>query len=145
MQFSLIHSLLVRLGLLALLAFLGPLHAVGAEKKLIVAIFPPPDDPFFKVEADTVVSKAKSLAYGTLLGAQEFVKLLNEKSVKTGQIKATVLQPIVKLAGTAVEEADEYLKTGKTDKPEKQSYDCILVNSDSAKNYRNFDVVQDNN
>jgi erythritol transport system substrate-binding protein len=46
-------------------------------------------------------------------------------SVKTGQIKATVLQPIVKLAGTAVEEADAYLKAGKADKPEKQTYDCI--------------------
>jgi erythritol transport system substrate-binding protein len=67
------------------------------------------------------------------------------ESVKSGQIKATVLQPIVKLAETAVEEADAYLKAGKADKPEKQSYDCILVNSESSKNYRNFDVVQGSN
>jgi hypothetical protein len=51
-------------------------------------------------------------------------------------------KPYVKLAETAVEEADAYLKTGKTDKPEKQTYDYILVNSDSSRNYRNFDVVQ---
>jgi erythritol transport system substrate-binding protein len=322
MQFSLIRSLWLRFVPLAFLIVFGllpGLHAVGAEKKLIVAIFPPPDNPFFKVEADTVVSKAKSLGYETLLlihdddpvkeaqlydtaisrspaaiindpagsdatissvqkakaskipvflidreinstglavaqlvsnnyqgatvGAQEFVKLLNEKgdyveltgketdnnagvrsrgfhdvldlypdlhrvaaqsanwdqneafqktqtllqrypnikglisgndtmalgaeaalraagktdvivvgfdgipdaaeSVKSGQIKATVLQPIVKLAETAVEEADAYLKAGKTDKPEKQTYDCVLVNSDSSKNYRNFDLVQE--
>jgi erythritol transport system substrate-binding protein len=324
MQFSSLPSRWLRLSLQALLvvfSLLPGLRAVSAEQKLIVAIFPPPDNPFFKVEADTVVSKAKALGYETLLlihnedpvkeaqlydtaisqkpvaiindpsgsdatinsvgrakaskvpvflidreinstglaiaqlvsnnyqgatlGAQEFVKLLNEKgdyveltgketdnnagvrsrgfhdvldvypdlhrvasqsanwdqneafqktqtllqrypkikglisgndtmalgaeaalraagrsdvivvgfdgipdaaeSVKTGQIKATVLQPIVKLAETAVEEADSYLKTGKTDKPEKQSYDCILVNSESSKNYRNFDVVQGSN
>ena len=53
------------------------------------------------------------------------------ESVKAGQIKATVLQPIVKLAESVVEQADAYLKTGKTDKAEKQSYDCVLVNSEN--------------
>jgi ABC-type sugar transport system substrate-binding protein len=70
MSFSFLRSPRIRLGFQALLVFFSLLPrfgAVGAEKKLIVAIFPPPDNPFFKVEADTVVSKAKSLGYETLL------------------------------------------------------------------------------
>jgi erythritol transport system substrate-binding protein len=42
------------------------------------------------------------------------------QSIKAGEIKATVLQPIVNLSEMAVEQADQYIKTGKTDKPEKQ-------------------------
>jgi len=322
MRFLFISSSWIRIGVQAFVVgfiSLSGIHSIAAEKKLIVAIFPPPDNPFFKVEADTVVAKAESLGYETLLlihnedpvkeaqlydtaisrnpvaiindpsgsdatinsvkkakaakipvflidreinstglavaqlvsnnyqgatlGAQEFVKLLGEKgdyveltgketdnnagirsrgfhdildlypdlhkvaaqsanwdqneafqktqtllqrypnikglisgndtmalgaeaalraagkndvivvgfdgipdaaeSVKAGQIKATVLQPVVKLAESAVEQADAYLKTGKTDKPEKQTYDCVLVNSESSKNYRNFDLVQE--
>src|ERR1700734_559751 len=36
------------------------------------------------------------------------------ESIKAGEIKATVLQPVVHLAELAVDEADQYLKTGKT-------------------------------
>jgi hypothetical protein len=42
--------------------------------------------------------------------------------------RATVLQPIVKLSEMAVEQPDQYIKTGKADKPEKQSIDCVLIN-----------------
>jgi ABC-type sugar transport system substrate-binding protein len=157
MQFSLIRSLLVRLGLLALLVFLGllpGLHAVGAEKKLIVAIFPPPDNPFFKVERITVVSKAKSLGYETLLGAQEFVKLLNEKGdyvELTG--KETDNNAGVRSRGFH-DILDSYPDLHRV-APQSANWDqneafqktqtLLQLNNDSAKNYRNFDVVQDNN
>jgi erythritol transport system substrate-binding protein len=71
--------------LLVLFSLLPGLHAVSAEKKLIVAIFPPPDNPFFKVEADTVVSKAKSLGYETLL------LIHNEDPVKEAQLYDTAI------------------------------------------------------
>jgi erythritol transport system substrate-binding protein len=60
------------------------------------------------------------------------------QSIKAGEIKATVLQPVVKLSEMAVEQADQYIKTGKADKPEKQSIDCVLINSDNVGKYTSF-------
>jgi erythritol transport system substrate-binding protein len=60
------------------------------------------------------------------------------QSIKDGEIKATVLQPIVKLSEMAVEQADQHIKSGKADKPEKQSIDCILINSDNVGKYTMF-------
>jgi erythritol transport system substrate-binding protein len=60
------------------------------------------------------------------------------QSIKAGEIKVTVLQPIVKLSESAVEQADQYIKTGKTDKPEKQSIDCVLINKDNVGKYTTF-------
>ena len=60
------------------------------------------------------------------------------QSIKGGEIKETVLQPIVKLSESAVEQADQYIKNGKTDKPEKQSIDCVLINSDNVGKYTTF-------
>jgi erythritol transport system substrate-binding protein len=88
MQFSSLPSRWLRLSLQALLvvfSLLPGLRAVSAEKKLIVAIFPPPDNPFFKVEADTVVSKAKALGYETLL------LIHNEDPVKEAQLYDTAI------------------------------------------------------
>jgi erythritol transport system substrate-binding protein len=51
------------------------------------------------------------------------------------------LQPIVQLAESAVEQADHYVKTGKADKPEKQTYDCILVTGDNSKSYHDFHLT----
>ena len=62
------------------------------------------------------------------------------QSIKAGEIKATVLQPIVKLSETAVEQADQYIKSGKADKPEKQSIDCVLINSDNVGKYTTFEL-----
>ena len=56
------------------------------------------------------------------------------ESIRSGGIKATVLQPVLNLAQLGVEEADQYIKTGKTDKPEKQSIDCVLIDADNVKN-----------
>ena len=53
-------------------------------------------------------------------------------SIKEGGIKATVLQPAFRQAQLAVEQADKYLKTGKTGLPEKQLMDCVLINARNA-------------
>jgi len=62
-------------------------------------------------------------------------------SILKDGIKATVLQPASKIAEMAVDQADAYLKTGKTDLPEKQSVDCVLVNPDNAGSVKNFTVA----
>lgn len=48
-------------------------------------------------------------------------------SVKAGDMKATVLQPAVRIAKLAVAQAHRYITTGSTGAPEKQSVDCDLV------------------
>lgn len=59
-------------------------------------------------------------------------------SIVKGQMKATVLQPIVQLSINAVDEADQYLKTGSTGKDEKQTVNCILITKDNAAKLNNF-------
>ncbi|MBM2614568.1 D-ribose ABC transporter substrate-binding protein [Actinoplanes sp. LDG1-06] len=62
-------------------------------------------------------------------------------SIQKKGIKATVLQPASKIAEMAVDQADAYIKAGgKTDQPEKQSIDCVLVNPDNADSVKNFAV-----
>jgi len=58
--------------------------------------------------------------------------------IKDGSIRATVLQPIVGLATMAVDQADKYIKTGKTGVDEKQSVDCILITKDNVGKLKNF-------
>jgi erythritol transport system substrate-binding protein len=41
----------------------------------------------------------------------------------------------------AVDQADQYIKTGKAGQSEKQSIDCVLVNADNAKSVSNFAVA----
>jgi erythritol transport system substrate-binding protein len=64
------------------------------------------------------------------------------QSIKAGEIKATVLQPIIKLSEEAVVQADNYIKTGKADKPEKQSIDCLLINKDNVDKYTTFGMKE---
>ncbi|MDZ5696514.1 D-ribose ABC transporter substrate-binding protein [Chelativorans sp. M5D2P16] len=59
-------------------------------------------------------------------------------SILDGGIKATVLQPAYRQAELAVEQADQYLKTGSTGQDEKQLMDCILVTSENAGQLDNF-------
>ncbi|GIF21743.1 erythritol transport system substrate-binding protein [Actinoplanes tereljensis] len=62
-------------------------------------------------------------------------------SILKNGIKATVLQPASKISEMAVDQADAYIKAGgKTDQPEKQSVDCVLVNPDNAKSVTDFAV-----
>jgi erythritol transport system substrate-binding protein len=63
-------------------------------------------------------------------------------SIQKKAIKATVLQPASKIAQMAVDQADAYIKAGgKTDQPEKQSIDCVLVNADNAATVKDFAVA----
>jgi erythritol transport system substrate-binding protein len=64
------------------------------------------------------------------------------QSIKAGEIKATVLQPVVQLSNSAVEQADAFIKTGKATKDEKQSIDCVLVNSANVAKYTSFNLEQ---
>lgn len=59
-------------------------------------------------------------------------------SILEGGIKATVLQPAYRQAELAVEQADQYLKTGSTGQDEKQLMDCILVTKENAEKLDNF-------
>jgi erythritol transport system substrate-binding protein len=60
-------------------------------------------------------------------------------SVKAGEMVATVLQPIVRGTTLAVQQADTFLKTGKTGAPsEKQALDCVLITKANAGKLNNF-------
>src|SRR4051794_38775242 len=61
-------------------------------------------------------------------------------SIKSDKIKATVLQPASQIAEMAVEQADAFIKSGKASQAEKQSVDCVLVNSENADKVTNFSV-----
>lgn len=62
--------------------------------------------------------------------------------IKAGKIAATVMQPAAQIAQMAVQEADQYLKTGSTGKPEKQSIDCVLVTKANADKLDNFTLSE---
>ncbi|HVC88730.1 MAG TPA: D-ribose ABC transporter substrate-binding protein [Gaiellaceae bacterium] len=59
-------------------------------------------------------------------------------SILAGGIKATVLQPIAVFSKLAVDEANTYIKTGKTGKAEKQLLPCYLITKANAKKVHNF-------
>ncbi len=59
-------------------------------------------------------------------------------SIIAGEIKATGLQPAARIAEMAVEQADKYLKEGKTGLPEKQLVDCVLIVPSNAKQLESF-------
>lgn len=59
-------------------------------------------------------------------------------SILAGGIKATVLQPAYRIAQLAVEQADAYLKSGSTGRPEKQLMDCELIAADNAGKLETF-------
>ncbi len=62
-------------------------------------------------------------------------------SILAGGIKATVLQPASQIAQMAVDQADAFVKSGKATLDEKQSVDCVLVNSANAAKVTNFTVA----
>jgi len=61
-------------------------------------------------------------------------------SIESGGIKSTVLQPAAQIAEMAVTQADQFIKTGSTGQPEKQSVDCVLITSENAGKVTNFAV-----
>jgi len=61
-------------------------------------------------------------------------------SILSGGIKATVLQPASQISQMAVDQADQFIKTGKAGQSEKQSVDCVLVTPENAPKVANFAV-----
>ena len=59
-------------------------------------------------------------------------------SIKSGGIKATVLQPAYAQAQRAVDQASEYIKSGKAPAEEKQLMDCVLITSENASQLETF-------
>jgi erythritol transport system substrate-binding protein len=62
-------------------------------------------------------------------------------AIKAGELQATALQPAVMIARLAVDEADQMIKTGATNKPEIQVIPCELVTKANADSYQDFENV----
>jgi erythritol transport system substrate-binding protein len=59
-------------------------------------------------------------------------------SIKSGGIKATVLQPAYRQAEIAVEQADKYIKNKVAPVQEKQLMDCVLITQENAGKLETF-------
>jgi len=59
-------------------------------------------------------------------------------SILAGEIDAGALQPVAEMAIQAAIQADEFIRTGKTGKPEKQSIDMVLLTPENACQYKGF-------
>lgn len=59
-------------------------------------------------------------------------------AIKAGNMTGTALQQAALIAEMAVEQADKYLKTGKTGLDEKQLVDCIIITKDNVDNLKTF-------
>jgi erythritol transport system substrate-binding protein len=59
-------------------------------------------------------------------------------SIMAGKIDAGALQPVAEMAIQAAIQADEYIRTGSTGKPEKQSIDMVLLTPENACQYTQF-------
>ncbi len=60
------------------------------------------------------------------------------ESILKGELKATSLQPVAEMATQAAIQADKWIKTGSTGKPEKQSIDMVLITPENADQYEKF-------
>jgi erythritol transport system substrate-binding protein len=59
-------------------------------------------------------------------------------AIKAGTMVADEMQPATLIAQTAVQQADKFLKTGKTGQAEKQSIDCTTLDSSNIAKYTLF-------
>jgi erythritol transport system substrate-binding protein len=95
-----------------------------------------------------VISGNDEMALGAIAALKEAGKLAQVKvggfdgspdavdSIKKGELQYTVLQPVASFAKKAVDEADQFLKTGKTGSTaEKQAFDCILITKDKVSDF----------
>ncbi|SCM76936.1 putative erythritol ABC transporter, substrate-binding protein EryG [uncultured Pleomorphomonas sp.] len=92
-----------------------------------------------------VISGNDEMALGAIAALKEAGKLDQVKvggfdgspdaaaAIKAGELQYTVLQPVATFSQKAVEQADNFIKTGKTGvDTEKQLYDCILITKDNV-------------
>jgi erythritol transport system substrate-binding protein len=63
-------------------------------------------------------------------------------AIRSGELQATSLQPAVLISHLAVDEADRFLRTGSTGKPEEQIIPCDLVTKANVDDYRNFEKIR---
>jgi len=63
-------------------------------------------------------------------------------SIRAGELRATALQPAVLISRLAVDEADDYLRTGSTHKLEEQIIPCDLVTRQNADDFHDFEKVR---
>jgi erythritol transport system substrate-binding protein len=95
-----------------------------------------------------VISGNDEMALGAIAALKEAGKLSGIKvggfdgspdavaAIKAGEMQYTVLQPVAVFAAKAVDEADSYLKTGKTGAAsEKQLFPCVLITPANTGNY----------
>ena len=85
------------------------------------------NDTMAKGAAAALKAAGKDVVVVGLDGSPEAIE-----SIKTGEMDATVLQPAVQVARTAVDQAQAFIRDGKTSLPEKQALDCELVTRDNA-------------
>lgn len=92
-----------------------------------------------------VISGNDEMALGAIAALKEAGKLSSIKvggfdgspdavaGIKSGELQYTVLQPVATFSAKAVQEADSFIKTGKTGAAsEKQLFDCLLVTKANA-------------
>lgn len=95
-----------------------------------------------------VISGNDEMALGAVAALKEAGKLSGIKvggfdgspdavaAIKAGELQYTVLQPVATFAAKAVQEADAFIKTGKTGAAtEKQLLDCVLITKDDIGRY----------
>ena len=95
-----------------------------------------------------LISGNDEMALGAIAALKESGKLANIKvggfdgspdaiaAIKSGELQYTVLQPVATFAAKAVDEADSFLKTGKTGAAsEKQLFDCVLITKANVGDY----------
>jgi erythritol transport system substrate-binding protein len=63
-------------------------------------------------------------------------------AIRSGELRATALQPAVFIARLAVDEANLYLKSGSTGKPERQIIPCDLVTRSNVNDYCEFERIR---
>ena len=63
-------------------------------------------------------------------------------AIRAGHVRATALQPAVLIARLAVNQADQFIRTGSTGKPERQIIPCDLVTGSNARDFGNFEKVR---
>jgi erythritol transport system substrate-binding protein len=64
------------------------------------------------------------------------------QSIGNGELKATSLQPVAEMANQAAIQADQWIRTGDTGKPEKQSIDMVLLTPENSCQYKQFAPVE---
>lgn len=83
------------------------------------------------IAALKTAGKLSSVKVGGFDGSPDAVA-----AIKAGDLQYTVLQPVAVFSAKAVQEADSFLKTGKTGAAsEKQLFDCVLITKANTSHY----------